>query len=99
MKTIDIVEGYNKFFESMYPNRGHFVSKLNIEQNKIIKALKTYTLEVWYVKDRYKDRVFYIEKTDRISESNEENIIRDLNIELTRMMFKNYSNLLEYGVQ
>ena len=44
MKTIDIVEGFNKFFVELYPNRGFFVSKLNVEQGKISKLYKTYTL-------------------------------------------------------
>lgn len=98
MKTIDIVEGFNKFFEELYPNRGYFVSKLNIEQSKLSKLFKTYTLELWYVNGRYKEKAFYIEKSARIPDNMDESVIRDINIELSRMMFKNYSNLLEYGV-
>lgn len=99
MKTIDIVEGFNKFFESIYPNKGHFVSKLNIEQSKLSKLFKTYNLELWYVNGRYKEKAIYIEKSARIPDNMDESVIRDLNIELSKMMFKNYSNLLEYGVQ
>lgn len=98
MKTIDIVEGFNKFFEDIYPNRGHFVSKLNIEQSKLSKLFKTYNLELWYVNGRYKEKAIHIEKSARIPDNMDESVIRDLNIELSKMMFKNYSNLLEYGV-
>lgn len=98
MKTIDIVEGFNKFFEEHYPNKGHFVSKLNVEQSKISKLYKTYTIEIWYIEGSYKKNVLHIEKSARVPDNMDEVIIRDLNVELTRMMFKNYSNLLEYGV-
>lgn len=98
MKTIDIVEGFNKFFEKLYPNRGYFVSKLTIEQNKNVKLIKTYNLELWYVNGRYKDKAIYIEKSVRVPDNMDESIIKDMNIELSRLMFKNYSKLLEYGV-
>jgi hypothetical protein len=98
MKTIDIVEGFNKFFIELHPNRGYFVSKLNVEQGKISKLYKTYTLEVWYIEGKYKKRVLTISKSARVPDNMDDIVIRDLNIELTRMMFKEYSNLLEYGV-
>ena len=98
MKTIDIIEGFNQFFESYYPNKGHFVSKLNVEQGKISKLYKTYTLEVWYVEGTYKKKVLDIQKSARVPDNMDEVVIRDLNVELTKMMFKNYSTLLEYGV-
>ena len=98
MKTIDIVEGFNKFFVERYPNRGFFVSKLIVEQGKISKLYKTYTLEVWYIDGTYKKKVLHISKSARVPDNMDETVIRDLNIELTKMMFTNYSNLLEYGV-
>ena len=98
MKTIDIIEGFNKFFVELYPNKGHFVSKLNVEQSKISKLYKTYTIEVWYVEGTYNKKVLHIQKSARVPDNMDEIVIRDLNIELTRMMFKDYSNLLEYGV-
>jgi hypothetical protein len=98
MKTIDIVEGFNKFFIELYPNRGFFVSKLNVEQGKISKLYKTYTLEVWYIDGTYKKKVLHISKSARIPDNMDDIVIRDLNIELTKAMFKNYSTLLEYGV-
>ena len=98
MKTIDIVEGFNKFFEELYPNRGYFVSKLTIEQNKNVKLIKTYNLELWYVNGRYKDKAICIEKSVRVPDNMDESVIKDINIELSRLMFKNYSKLLEYGV-
>ena len=98
MKTIDILEGFNQFFEERYPKRGHFVSKLNVEQSKISKLYKTYTIEVWYVEGTYKKSVLTLQKSARVPDNMDDMVIRDLNIELTRMMFKNYSNLLEYGV-
>ena len=98
MKTIDIVEGFNQFFEEMYPKKGHFVSKLNIEPSKISKMYKTYTIEVWYIEGTYKKKVLNISESARVPDNMDETIIRNLNVELTKMMFKNYSNLLEYGV-
>lgn len=99
MKTIDIVEGFNKFFEELYPNKGYFVSRLNVEQSKISKLYKTYTLEVWYIEGKYKKKVFDISKSARVPDNMDDIVIRDLNIEMTKAMFKNYSTLLEYGIQ
>lgn len=98
MKTIDILEGFNQFFEERYPKRGHFVSKLNVEQSKISKLYKTYTIEVWYVEGTYKKSVLTLQKSARVPDNMDDIVIRDLNIELSKAMFKNYSNLLEYGV-
>ena len=99
MKTIDIVEGFNQFFEERYPNKGHFVSKLNIEQSNISKLYKTYTLEVWYVNGSYKKKVMDISKSARVPDNMDDIVIRDLNIELTKAMFRDYNILLEYGIQ
>ena len=80
MKTIDIIEGFNKFFVELYPNKGYFVSKLNVEQSKISKLYKTYTIEVWYVEGTYNKKVLHIQKSARVPDNMDEVVIRDLNI-------------------
>lgn len=99
MKTIDIVEGFNQFFEEHYPNKGHFVSRLNIKQSTVSKLYKTYTLEVWYINGSYKKKVMDISKSARVPDNMDDIVIRDLNIELTKAMFRDYNILLEYGIQ
>jgi hypothetical protein len=54
---------------------------------------------VWYVDGKYRKKVFNISKSARVPDSMDDIVIRDLNIELSKAMFKNYSTLLEYGIQ
>ena len=86
MKTIDIVEGFNKFFVELYPNRGFFVSKLNVEQGKISKLYKTYTLEVWYVDGKFKS-VILISKVIGKTTDDEESFNSKVNSELSTAIF------------
>lgn len=99
MKAIEILEGFNRFFEEYYPNRGYFITRTVIESSKLSKLYKTYKLELWFTEGKHKELVTTIERSARVPDTMDETIVRGLNIELTHYMFKNYSKLLEYGVQ
>lgn len=98
MKTLEIVEGLNRYFESVYPNKGHFVSKLNIQNSKIVKALKIYTLELWHIDKDSKDLFITCELIKKYSEDDAP-IIHELNIEFTELILNNLDKIKEkYGV-
>lgn len=97
MKNIDIVEGLNRYFECHYPNKGHFVSKLNIETNKLVKALKTYTLELWYINGKNKE-LFLTTQLDKKPSEEEDKILRELNIKFTESILNNFYRVGRYGV-
>lgn len=97
MKNIDIVEGLNRYFEYHYPNKGHFVSKLNIKTNKLVKALKTYTLELWYINGKNKE-LFVSTTLNKKPSEDEEKVLRELNIEFTEVIFNNIDKVNQYGV-
>lgn len=97
MKNIDIVEGLNRYFEYHYPNKGHFISRLNIETNKLVKALKTYTLELWYINGKNKE-LFISTTLNKKPSEDEEKVLRELNIEFTEVIFNNIDKVNQYGV-
>ena len=98
MKIVDILEGFNKFFEKTYPNRGYFIHKLSIEQSKVSKIYKTYKLEIWNITNGNKRCVFTIQETGRFTESMEDEKIKLLNIKLIEGLFEYYDDLLN-GIQ
>lgn len=99
MKHTEIIEGLNKAFEEKYPDKGYFISKLSIEQSKISKLYKTYTLEIWYTNKTLKTLAFVIQKSARVPDNMDEQVIKDLNIELCYILFRDYEKIMEYGIQ
>ena len=100
MKTLEIIEGLNKWYEEKYPNKGYFIHKLTNTSNTISKAYKTYNLEVWYKFGNKKELFLSLEKTCRcVSESDVSTILKGLNIEISKLLFKNFNKIKEYGVQ
>lgn len=97
MKNIDIVEGLNRYFEYHYPGKGHFVSKLNIDNNKLVKALKTYTLELWYINGKNKE-LFISNALNKKPSEDEEKVLRELNIEFTETILNNFDKIGRYGI-
>ena len=97
MKNIDIVEGLNRYFEYHYPNKGHFISRLSIETNKLVKALKTYTLELWYINSKNKE-LFVSTTLNKKPSEDEDKVLRELNIEFTEVIFNNIDRINQYGV-
>ena len=95
---LEIVEGFNRYFETKYPNKGHFVSMMSIESNKVIKALKTYTLELWHVIGRKKELVFSI--SDNISASVlSDNAHKSMVIKFTTEIFNKLEDIEnKYGI-
>lgn len=98
MKTIDIIEGFNRLFETKYPDKGYFISKLNIEQSKLSKIYKTYSLEIWYINKKDKTLINTIQKSARVTDNMDEKIIKELNIELSYVLFRDYEKLMKYGI-
>lgn len=99
MKTIEIIEGLNKLFEEVSPECGYFISKLSIEQSKISKIYKTYTLEVWHIKGTSKTLAVKVQQSARVPDNMDEQIIKNLNTELSYILFRDYEKIMEYGVQ
>lgn len=99
MKHIEIIEGLNKVFEEKYPDKGYFISKLSIEQSKVSKLYKTYTLEIWHINKASKTLISVIEKSARVPDNMDEQVIKDLNIELSHVLFRDYEKIMEYGIQ
>lgn len=99
MKHTEIIEGLNKAFEEKYPNKGFFISKLSIEQSKISKLYKTYTLEIWHIKGQNKVKVIHVQTSARVPDNMDEHVIKNLNIELSYVLFRDYEKIMEYGIQ
>lgn len=99
MKRTEIIEGLNKVFEEKYPDKGYFISKLSIEQSKISKLYKTYTLEIWHINKTLKTLAAVIQKSARVPDNMDEQVIKDLNIELCYILFRDYEKIMEYGIQ
>lgn len=99
MKHTEIIEGLNKAFEEKYPNKGFFISKLSIEQSKISKLYKTYILEIWHINKTSKALISVIEISARVPDNMDEQVIKDLNIKLSYVLFRDYEKIMEYGIQ
>lgn len=99
MKHTEIIEGLNKVFEEVSPECGYFIPKLSIEQSKISKLYKTYTLEIWHIKGQNKAKVIQVQKYARVPDNMDEQVIKDLNIELCYILFRDYEKIMEYGIQ
>lgn len=95
---LDIVEGFNQYFEYKYPHKGHFVSHLSIETNKVVKVLKTYKLELWHIKGKNKELVISITENTKATELID-NIQKTLNIKLTAELFNKLREIEnKYGI-
>lgn len=87
MKTEDIIEGLNRYIEEERKrlninSSGHIVIRKNIIINPTVKAYKTYTCEVYFVKNKDCYKVTETEIVERVISGQEERINRDLNINL-----------------
>jgi hypothetical protein len=99
MSTFEIVEGLNKCFESVYPNKGYFISRLKIDSNALSKVYKTYTIELWFNSKEKKELILSKSITSRVVTDNDRNtILRDINISLSELIFKNYNKIMNYGI-
>lgn len=92
MKAEDIIEGLNKFIEDKrnilgIKTTGHLVLQRVIELHQIFKVYKKYKFVIWFIKNNKKHKVITIRKIARILNGQEETIIREMGVELSRLMF------------
>lgn len=92
MKAEDIIEGLNSHIEDRretdnISTRGHLVLQRVIVPNPAFKAYKSYEAILWFIKGNKKYRVITVKKTAKILEGQEEMINREMNIELSHLIF------------
>ena len=93
MQIEDLIEAFNLTI-SQYrklhniDNKSHIVLQKNIEQNNTFKAYKTYIRTLWYVNGRNKYIIFKVSHTDKVLDSQEEKIIKAVDMQLAIALFK-----------
>lgn len=95
MKTEDIIEGFNRYIESIRKSvncnvKGHVVLHRTIEPC-IFKAYKKYKAAIYYIGISPKKLQFLIgevEVQDRVIENNEDKILQKVNIDLIQLLLK-----------
>ena len=97
MKTEEISEALNlelreKQLELGLPVKGTFVVQRNIEVPSSFKAIKQYSITLWFVKDRKKHRIVTNQFTGKILTGQEDRCLYQLNILFLRSIFTLLSN-------
>lgn len=92
MKTEDIIEGLNRSIEDKreifkIKTTGHLVLQKTVKPYQTIKAYKEYEFVIWFVKGEKRYRVITIKKTAKVIDGQEETIMREMNAELSRLIF------------
>ena len=93
MQIEDLIEAFNLTI-SQYrklnniDSKSHIVLQKNIEQNNTFKAYKTYVRTLWYVNGRNKYIIFKVSHTDKVLDSQEEKIIKAVDMQLAIALFE-----------
>ena len=92
MKAEDIIEGLNQSIEDKrdalkIKATGHLVLQRTVKPHQTFKAYKEYESIVWFVKGGKKYRVITVKETAKVLDSQEETVLREINIKLSRLIF------------
>lgn len=92
MKAEDIIEGLNRSIEDRrdvlkIKTVGHLVLQRTVKVHQTFKAYKEYEYIIWFVKSSKKYKVITLKKTAKVLDGQEEDMIRIMNIELSRLIF------------
>lgn len=92
MKSEDIIEGLNRSIEDKrdalkIKTTGHFVLQKSVKPHQTFKAYKEYEFVIWFVKSGKKYRVITVKETAKVLDGQEETIMREMNVKLSRMIF------------
>ena len=92
MKAEDIIEGLNQSIEDKrdalkIKTTGHLVLQRTVKPHQTFKAYKEYKFVVWFVKDSKKYRVIRLTWTAKVLDGQEETVLREINIRLSRLIF------------
>lgn len=92
MKAEDIIEGLNLHIETKRKDRGikttgHLVLQKEIKSHSSFKAYKIYKYTLWFAKKGKSYEVMVLEHTARVLDGQEENMLREMNIMLSTLIF------------
>ena len=92
MKAEDIIEGLNKHIEARrsekgIENIGHIVLQKEIMPHSSFKVYKIYKYTLWFTKRGKSYRVIAVQHTAKVPDGQEENMIREMNIMLSTLIF------------
>ena len=93
MRIEDYIEALNRLRE-LKGLKGFYVIQKNKEPNPQFKAYKTITYTLWLVVNQNKEKVLTTQATDRIVDSNIEQVEREINISFILELFK----MIEDGI-
>lgn len=89
MKAEDIIEGLNKHIETRRSERGignvgHMVLQKEIMPHS---SFKVYRYTLWFTKRGKSYRVITVQHTAKVPDGQEENMLREMNIMLSTLIF------------
>ena len=92
MKVEDIIEGLNQSIEDKrdalkIKATGHLVLQRTVKPHQTFKAYKEYESIVWFVKGGKKYRVITVKETAKALDGQEDTVLREINIKLSRLIF------------
>ena len=92
MKAEDIIEGLNKSIEDKrgilkIKTTGHLVLQRTVKPHQTFKAYKEYEFVIWFVKGGKKYKVITVKETAKVIDGQEETIMREMNVKLSRLIF------------
>lgn len=92
MKAEDIIEGFNLHIETKRKDRGikttgHLVLQKEIKPYSSFKAYKMYKYTLWFAKKGKSYEVMVLEHTAKVLDGQEENMLREMNIRLSALIF------------
>lgn len=92
MKTEDIIEGLNKHIETKRKDRGikttgHLVLQKEIMPHSSFKVYKIYKYTLWFTKRGKSYKVITVQHTAKVPDGQEENMLREMNIILSTLIF------------
>ena len=92
MEAEDIIEGLNKHIETRRGERGienvgHIVLQREIIPHSSFKVYKIYKYTLWFTKKGKSYRVITVQYTAEVPDGQEENVLREMNIRLSTLIF------------
>lgn len=92
MKAEDIIEGLNKHIEARRSERGienvgHMVLQKEIMPHASFKVYKIYKYTLWFTKRGKSYKVMKVQHTAKVPDGQEENMLREMNIMLSTLIF------------
>lgn len=92
MKAEDIIEGLNLHIETKRKDRGiktigHLVLQKEIMPHSSFKAYKIYRYTLWFAKKGKSYKVITVQHTAKVLDGQEENMLREMNIMLSTLIF------------